>query len=286
METESDRFIIQTAGSGDDENSQSRVSLESIDTPGTPRSLVDLADATQVAWEIDKPIRLAVEYRHSSSVVISFITRSKVVKKKKVLAIALVRLDKCQDGELCSYTVPVFETSEVKDAIKGNIEWLRGSSVPSTPSLQRKSSSSRRISRGSDARVIGYISLDLVVHPGISRAHKKIGKKDLRFARVYEAWESYRDVVNRRAATRQDKMIWSGNPEVTGEADDVGESDSSSDDGDSDDDHGLKRTTSERELLEEPEKKEGFFAEQKAHSKALHKKVSQPPIAQLAPSVR
>ena len=341
LETESDRFIIETPVDAD--TAHTRASIDSVGSTGegplTPGSVVgSISDATQVEWAIDRPIRLAVEYRHSCSIVISFITRSKVVKKKRVLGLATVRLDENPDGELCERMVPIFATTEVKDVVRGTALWIAdetrkanehlgesgsegdvfgsaaaaldtpGSTRPGhsrTSSVSRKSL--RRIPSAADGgapKVIGYVTLSSILHPGISRAHRKVCKKDLRFAKVYEAWEAYRDVVTRRARTREEKMVWSersprtpGTPGTPGKLargevragdlddEDMDESDTTDDDGDSDvggEGHedtaklgeALRRTTSERELYdEEGGKRTGLFAEQRAHSKALHKKV-------------
>jgi hypothetical protein len=156
--------------------------------------------------------------------------------------------------------------------MKGTAEWLKNgenvaSAGPPTPS--------RRRSFGHDARIIGYVTMTMAVHPGISRAHKRLCKKDLRFAKVYEAWDAYRDVVIRRSYTRQDKMIWSeeqGEVEPDNDDDDSDTSDEEEDEGGISRED-LKRTVSEKELGDDVEKPEGFFAERRAHSKALHKKV-------------
>ena len=336
LETESDRIIIDT--STDADTSHSRASVDSIGSVGEGPMTAGLvtgriSDAPQVEWAIDRPIRLAVEYRHSCSIVISFIVRSKVVKKKRVLGLATVRLDENPDEGLCEKTVPIFATNDVKDAVKGTAQWVademrreneRGigegdffapaTPAPNTPGstrpgYSRTGSSSRRSLRrissaaeGSAPKIIGYVTLASILHPGISRAHRKVCKKDLRFAKVYEAWEAYRDVVTRRARTREDTLLWServprtpGTPGTpgslargdanAGELDDLDmdESDTTEDDDSNGDEQqedsgkygeALRRTTSERELYDDDdEKRTGLFAEQRAHSKALHKKV-------------
>lgn len=282
LETECDRFILDTAG--DEDGNRSSTSIEPFSpsgpaTPGTPGTAAStvgtLSDANQVEWEITKPIKLAVQYRHSSSVVISFITRSKVVKKKKVLAVAVCRLGTNPDGETGTFTVPIYNTADVQMAVKNTTEWLKTSD---TALSTQTSNVSRRRSFGHETRIIGYVTLTMAVHPGISQAHKRLCKKDLRFAKVYEAWENYRDVVARRAHTRQGKMVWS---EQHGEEaeEDMDESDTTEDedgmDGDVASTEELRRTISENEMIDaEDVKSDGFFAERRAHSKALHKKVS------------
>jgi len=142
---------------------------------------------------------------------------------------------------------------------------------------------------GGPARIIGYVTLSLLLHPGMSRAHSKLCKKDLRLAKVYEAWEAYRDVVIRRAKTRENKLAWTENIVDSGIAE-TGSGEVELEDSNplSDDDDAssfgaeLRRTTSERELYDVEEKKGGLFAEKRAHSKALHKKVR---IASLFPSL-
>jgi len=280
IETDCDRYTLETAGDEDGHKSTE------VHSPGqvSSRASLDLAgDGAQVEWAIDRPIKLAVEYRHSCSVVISFITKSKIVKKKKVLGLATIKLDDCPDGESSERTVPIFETTEVKDAVMGTAAWTdhdtQSPAAPSTPTRRLSSSSSRRRLSGGPARIIGYVTLSLVLHPGISRAHSTLCKKDLRFAKVYEAWEAYRDVVSRRAKTRDNKLVWTESM-VDGEVAGMGphggaeleDSDSSGDEDDTSTGAELRRTISERDLYDAAEKEDGL-SERRAHSKALHKKV-------------
>lgn len=284
LETECDRFILETAGTEDAGRSSTSLAF-SPNTPGTPGTPAtpgsfaeSFSDGTQVEWDMTKPIKLAVQYRHSSSVVISFITRSKVVKKKKVVGIAVCRLGETPDGEFGTFTVPIFNTAEVQLAIKGTAEWQRNGegalSAGLSPGRRRRSFG------GQEGRIMGYVTLNMAVHPGISRAHKRLCKKDLRFGKVYEAWESYRDVLSRRANTRQGKMLWSEETgEVEGEnEEEMDESDTSEEEDGADSSsfsrEDLRRTTSEKDMEEAEGKGDGFFAERRAHSKALHKKVS------------
>jgi hypothetical protein len=56
--------------------------------------------------------------------------------------------------------------------------------------------SADRLSRdlGNETPLVGYATLTFVVHAGLSRAHAKLAKRDLRFRSVYQAWEATRVV--------------------------------------------------------------------------------------------
>lgn len=151
--------------------------------PSTPDTPSGPSDA-EMEWDITRPIRLAVEYRHSCHVLMSFITRHGVMRKKRVVGLASIRLNDVEDNAELSRIVPIFATSEVKDAIiamQAYTDNQRGeATLVRTPTRE--------------VPVLGFVSLDFVLRPGVSRAHRKLAKKDLRFKRVYEAWEVDQEV--------------------------------------------------------------------------------------------
>jgi hypothetical protein len=284
LETESDKFEITAAATEDDITY--RLSTDGLATPGSIRTFnFDNDNTKELEWEVSKPIRLAVEYRHSCSVVISFVMRSGIVKKKKVFGIATMRLDDCEDGQGCVRSVPVFATSEVKDAVKAARAYhdefhkpreyandLSPSPSPS-PSPARKSFSRSRSSSTSnlrqDVKLIGFVTLGLAVVPGISRTHKKLGKKDARFRKVYEAWEISGDVEGEESRSVSNHLT-SDIGMDEGEGDEGGSS--------SDEDGVIVPAGVERDhqvtLSDDGEEKQGYLAERRAHAEALHKRVS------------
>nr|XP_019010216.1 uncharacterized protein I206_04684 [Kwoniella pini CBS 10737]OCF48997.1 hypothetical protein I206_04684 [Kwoniella pini CBS 10737] len=103
--------------------------------------------------------------------------------------------------------------------------------------------------------LLGYANLKFRLIPGVSRTHRKVAKRNLRFARVYEVWENMKDKI-------KDDDDSSDNGE------------SSSDDDDIEDGEGKEE---ERELIEDDisdseDELDKRLSERKAHSHALHKR--------------
>lgn len=302
IQTESDQYILDTANEADEAGDSSiRRSIEGDlpDTPGSVRftssTSFDFDEMTEVEWEIEKPIKLAVQYRHSCSIIISFVTKSKVVKKKKAFGIATVRLDDCPDGTLCQRTVPVFNTSEIGDAVKASTRYYRIQRESETQAPQlgadqvfdaRPSPTSRKrassIGSSTDVRLMGFVNLSLVVHPGVSRVHKKLCKKDLRFKRVYEAWDLATEME------KGDKRALSPSALIS---DDDDEDEDDQDDEEGVDGSGSKDRTSRLSMGsttsfkrksglaksrddDSDDSDDGSVKDSKAHSHALHKRVS------------
>jgi hypothetical protein len=236
LETDTDRFTLYSGDAYD--NGKSTITLEDAqaELPQTPSAFDDLAELTEVEWDIQRPIRLAVEYRHSCSVLLSFVVRTGVLKKKKVLAIGSVRLTDCADNEECTRTIPIFGTNSVKDAVHAAqlFEKMQGQqqqqqqqqeqqplksdrplSAATVSSVGSARSGPPTPSRDSGAvqqtRLVGFASIRFAVRPGVSRAHKRLAKKDMRFKHVYEAWEAEREVkigldkMGMRDAVRKEK---------------------------------------------------------------------------------
>jgi hypothetical protein len=202
------------------------------------------------------------------------------MRKKKVIGLASVRLNEVEDWVDNSRTVPIFGTASVKDAIQAYQNYQ---------DVQEGRLSLVRFPE-KDTDILGFVSLDFRLRPGVSRAHARLAKKDMRFKRVYEAWELEREVrlgladLDAKSAWKADRphlrLHHDGDEEddedeEARDGDGRGGSDSSGDEGQTD----IRRTASgrttasmRREMEQEDEDDLGI-SERRAHSKALHKRV-------------
>lgn len=186
VETEYDRVTLHPPGDiGAAEDSDD-------DTPPTTDATGSLFSASgvnsptvgnEVAWEWPNAIRLAVRYRTSCSILFSFHTRGRL-RKAKIFAIATMRLINCPDNEKTERTIPVFLTRSTRQAFRAtrifeDYQKAVQNGHPNPPSL-------------GDAKLIGFIKVGFVLHPGVSRAHRKLAKRDPKFKSVYKAWEATR----------------------------------------------------------------------------------------------
>lgn len=296
LETEADKYTLNpsentaldpwgSSGTVNEISSPVRRRTASIqgmpNTPGSTRSITttDTADeGAELEWELSRPIRLAVEYRHSCSVIISFVARKRL-KKKKTIGIALIRLSDCEDSRDVQRTVPVFGTTDVGHAVKASHRFA-SLSAPDTATVQHETrhvrarpSISSQVS-GPEVPLLGFVSLTFTLHPGVSRAHRKLCKKDLRFKRVYEAWEVSQDIelgldrISPGDHVRQTKdTLLEKKHKREGKEGEESESSDSDDDEDEEEDDGLD---DDEEPNSETKK---FMAERRAHSAALHRRV-------------
>lgn len=261
LETEADKFVLSSDTSDNPSSARNSLSISSPRSPGFPTSpsqptFIEGETDAEMEWDITRPIRLAVEYRHSCSVLISFITRQGVMRKKRVVGLASVRLNDVPDDTDLTRTVPIFATDSVKDAIVAGQAYSEGTEgLTRTPTRQ--------------IPIIGFVSLGFALRPGVSRAHRKLAKKDLRFNRVYEAWEADRDVRSAASAKLEEEGS--------------GEDESSDDEDIEEDEGGVRRTPSGKSVVsarsglsgkDGDSEDEGFMSKRRAHSKALHKRVS------------
>ncbi|CAK9786018.1 hypothetical protein CC85DRAFT_285706 [Cutaneotrichosporon oleaginosum] len=152
------------------------------------------ADGATVEWELPQPVRLAVQYRHSCSMVLSFVTR-RVLKKKRVHAVGVLPLANVPDDELTRRTVPIFATASVRDAVRANVAFTEYVSM-GMPALAATTTLGGSSVLPENVRVIGFVKIEFVLHPGVSRAHRKLCKRDLKFKAVYDAWEATRLLEN------------------------------------------------------------------------------------------
>lgn len=256
------------------------------------------------SWELKRPIRLAVQYRHSSSVVISFMTKSAVLKKKKVIGLAMLRLSDITDDEDVTRSVPIWHTESVKEAVKASqvYEAMLAKQASSSGSTDA-ASVPQRMTTAQGTTVIGHITMTLTLHPGVSRAHRRLAKRDLRFLHVYEAWEEAKalqlgvDQISVKDQVQKGKQdIKEAGKDALGIDDDGSSSSDSDDDGHSSDEFeggsaaaredrtsGIRRTRTSKSArstgttgtkgeLNDEDDLEAEYG-RRAHSHALHKRV-------------
>lgn len=293
LETEADKYTLNPGENTSVDPSRSGGTVNEVNSPvhrrtpsgqGVPKSpsgrslgVNDSDDAIELEWELNEPIRLAVEYRHSCSVLISFVARKRL-KKRKTIGLALIRLSDCEDFLDVQRTVPIFGTNDAGDAVRASQRYAKLSnldpaSVPDKPRhvRARPSISSQRSSP--EVPLLGFVSVSFTLQPGVSRAHRKLCKKDMRFKRVYESWEIAQDIE-----LGLDKVVASGTVKSAKEllkaknedGDESGSDSSDSDDEDEEEDgepDGVNDDSSNAENKK-------FRSERRDHSHALHRRVS------------
>lgn len=116
---------------------------------------------------------LAVEYRHSCSLVIRIYG-----KKRKTYGLALIRLADIADNSEVERTLPIYQTDDVNTAAESESQRL--------DALRQ---SGEKFQSGEPT-----VTIRFALYTGISRAHKKLTKKDERLRRVYQAWELAQDL--------------------------------------------------------------------------------------------
>jgi hypothetical protein len=303
LETETDRFTLSSGDSNDIRNGRSSISASEPDTP-TPKAF-SFDDQAELEWEIDRPIRLAVEYRHSCSFLVSFVVKGGVLKKKRVLGLASLRLSECADEEEVTRSLPIFATASVQEATSASriFELMQMGDNGEFASKPRSKPDEEVVAR---TKLVGFVSITVKLRPGVSRAHRKLAKRDLRFKHVYEAWEAEREFavgldkveVGDIARRKRDEAIGLNRQggEEGGEGEESGSESSGSE---SEEDEkpeaggsgelggkmrriGSSGARSNRsgqsgrspgKSGEEDEDGEWFESERKAHSHALHKRV-------------
>ena len=292
VETEADKFTLNPGDSTAFEPSRSSGTVNEVNSPvhrrtpsgrGVPKSLSGRSiavgehdDTAELEWEFNKPIRLAVEYRHSCSLLISFVARKRL-KKRKTIGLALIRLSNCEDFRDVQRTVPIFGTTDAGTAVKASQRYaalsnLDAAALAQTPPRHVRARASISSQRSApEVPLLGFVSLSFTLQPGVSRAHRKLCKKDLRFKRVYESWEVARDIE-----MGLDKVVAGGTVKSAKDAlkqkadgDESGSDESASDDHDEDEDEeGLDGGDDDNSETGK------FMSERRAHSSALHRRVS------------
>lgn len=285
IETEADQCKLNYPMTG---TTQSRISLDSVRTSNTFKTMLDPNTSSETDWDIGRPIRLAVEYRHSCSILLSFVSKLSVLKRK-VIGLAIIRLNDVADAEIVERTVPIFNTDNVKEAMKASYSYH----PPHDEGIGDDARSTRRVD--SPCKPIGFVRIKFVLHPGLSRVHKKLCKKDLRFRKIYEAWEigneMNQDISRVTGGEVLTKRMQHGEDRMKGQDDDRGD-ESDVDEGDSDEDREINdnewiegRDLDDREditLDDDEEETQGYLARKREHSEALHKRVRAEPKAFLS----
>ncbi|WVQ84921.1 hypothetical protein IAT38_007084 [Cryptococcus sp. DSM 104549] len=300
VRTDSDKKDVVLVDGEPGTPSSSRFSISGGPSTGSPSarplSTGSLPDtfAASYAFPPGYSPALAVMYRHSCSLHLVIECRLPgLLKKRRVVGEARLRLGDVSDGE-GTRRVEVWSGGEPVGG-EDEYDW-EGSGVPGgdgdvdndslsvrspeTPakspaltrvrtSLSRRSSRSRSISSARQPHLVGCLDLEWAVVPGISRVHKKVAKRDLRFGRVFEAWELARDMEGRVGGGGRAMGV--GGERNGGEGDDDGESESDSDEEEGEEgDEGERRSADvTRESVEEGM---GEMSESRAHSHALHKR--------------
>ncbi|WVQ72521.1 hypothetical protein IAR50_002078 [Cryptococcus sp. DSM 104548] len=254
-------------------------------SPTFSRSFSSLTPSNQAfALPTNHHPTLAVMYRHSSSIHISILApRSKSrVGRRKRLGAGMIRLGDVMDGE-GKRRVGVWQGGEDEgqgddeeseydsdpNGTNGNTSrptspsGINTTSLEKTHSLSRiKSHMSKRSSissRRQSRRLLGYLDVGWVLVPGISRAHRRIAKKDMRFGRVFEAWEAGRDLER--------DLSLSGNIEEEDQEDDYDSDEEAFQEGA--DRKGKGKADMSLDTLDS---EMGEMSEKRAHSHALHKR--------------
>lgn len=263
---------------------------------GTQRGSPEMSSTPELLdFQVDRRRRriLAVEYRHSCSLIVRIVDRKSKLKKDLTVGLAVLRLADIADNSEIERSLPIYRTDDVNEAAER--EYQRIEAI--------------KAGKEDPEHHLPVVTIRIALYTGISRAHKKLTRKDDRLRRVYEAWELAQDLGNGTefaAARHRGKKVnemFSGqrldsktdsNPSNAGllESDEIGdESDTESDDSAQhsirSDDSGLSdvsgnskptqhsRSTSARDLDSASHKSgksgQSRFRKWRDESKALHK---------------
>lgn len=121
---------------------------------------------------------MAVEYRHSCFLVLRFLRQGKTFKKDEHLGVACLRLHHIPDDSLSEMTVPVYDTADMNEACDMALDReraiMRDEPVPFEDLPQ--------------------VTVTFNLFAGVSRAHAKLAKRNVRLRHVYEAWQCVDDI--------------------------------------------------------------------------------------------
>lgn len=226
IRTDSDTLKVRLVG-GENGNS----STVPTGSPSSSRFSTPPSSSEQYTFPASTHPVLAIMYRHSCSIHMSIQSskaKRRVLGKRKLLGVGVIRLNDVPDGQ-GSRRVGVWEgvkgeSNDWDQGFEGMADTpldedsgemlstpdiaavdksLSPNSHPDSLALSRvRTSLSKRssLSIASSPRslpgqrgLIGYIDVSWVLAPGISATHRKLAKHDLRFAKVFEAWELARD---------------------------------------------------------------------------------------------
>lgn len=148
------------------------------------------ADDIRVVSDVDEggiDRELAVEYRHSCSLLYRFMEKNGRLKSDTCIGMAVVRLSEVPDNEDWECTVPIYPTSDLNEACER---------------AQKRLDVMRDGGSDPDA-TLPQLHLGLFLHAGVSEAHRKLAKRDRRMQHVYEAWQLAQDVGTRADYTSE-----------------------------------------------------------------------------------
>lgn len=185
VETEYDRVVLDPPGGilADDSDDDTPPTTDATGSLMSAPGVNGPTGGIDVGYPITSPIRLAVRYRTSCSILFSFHTRGRL-RKAKIFAIGTMRLINCPDNEKTECVIPIFLTKSTRAA-------FRAARIYEEYTKAAQNGSANLPSIG-DAKLIGFIKICFVLHPGVSRAHRKLAKRDPKFKSVYKAWEATR----------------------------------------------------------------------------------------------
>lgn len=247
VETDSDSKTISydtDAAPAKRRQSLGRKSISSTHSVASMNTVLDQASDPTLKPEIldwrleDRGVvnALPVEYRHSCFLLFRFMRRSGRLKKDIYLGMACIRLQDIPDNSACRRTVPIYDTDDINQVC--DLALNRAAALERNEEDPQKD--------------LPMVNIGFNLFAGISRAHRKLAKRDKRLAHVYEAWQAAQDVGGReefrgaRGRTKQVENIWQGrgpqqghsaSRDVAGDGSDLGSHDEiSSDEDDKDDD--------------------------------------------------
>ncbi|WVN84973.1 uncharacterized protein L203_100110 [Cryptococcus depauperatus CBS 7841] len=246
--------------------------------PFSPFPLQSLPTSPPYAIPYNHHPTLVIMYRHSASLHISLFSR-RSFGKKKLVGVGTIRLGDIPDGE-AQRRIGVWEGARGEDGnweldFEGEADNTLDTQTANSPALIQsfnlarvQSNVSKRSSRSltsPNKRLVGYLNISWIIVPGISKVHQKIAKRDLRFARDYEAWETARDVD-------QEYLSLSNEMEL-GEEGDNSKSDGEEENDEEEEKREEKAETNSLDIGNETgSAKDRERSENRAHSHALHKK--------------
>lgn len=137
---------------------------------------------------------LAIQYRHSCSIIIRLIDRKGKIKKDLTVGLALFRLADIADNSEVELNLPIYRTDNVNEAAA--LEYQRMECI--------------RSGQDDPQGHLSTVTIRLALYTGLSKGHKKLVSKDERLRRVYEAWEIARDLGDAQdfsAARRRGRFV-------------------------------------------------------------------------------
>lgn len=121
---------------------------------------------------------LAVEYRHSCSLIIRLVDRKGKMKKDLTVGLAILRLADIADNSEAERSLPIYRTDDINEAAEREFQRIQAI----------------RVGKEDPESHLSALTIRIALYTGISRAHKKLTRKNVRLRRVYEAWEMAQDL--------------------------------------------------------------------------------------------